>query len=103
MGAENELLPESGFWKPRMSSYPKVSFDDPFQATKKWKRRFYSNHFIPTEKEAEEQSISESASASTRKVPSSSSEDISWNPLLGYGFIEFLTISTALFVEETWI
>lgn len=73
-----------------MKSYPKKSKDATSRASNPRKRRFHGNQF--TEKKGE--TVGQSASA--RKLSSSRNEDIHWNPLHTYRFIEFFTVFTAL-------
>jgi hypothetical protein len=73
-----------------MQSYPKGTKEIPSQTSKPRKRRFHGNQF--TNKEGK----IVGASASTRKLCSTSSDNIVCNPLHAYRLIEFFSVFTAL-------
>ena len=88
-----------GFWSLcntlqnfKMSSYPK-RIKSAWQRSSRPRKK---NPSLFSKKSSEKTDEPVGQSTSAKKLESASSEDVHWNPLHGYRFIEFFTVFTAL-------
>jgi len=75
-----------------MSSYPK-RIKSAWQRSSRPRKK---NPSLFSKKSSEKTDEPVGQSTSAKKLESASSEDVHWNPLHGYRFIEFFTVFTAL-------
>ena len=73
-----------------MQSYPKTTKREMSRASRPQKRRFHSNQYANNKEDTEPQSRSAS------KLSNAGEEDVHYNALHGYRFLEFFTVFTAL-------
>lgn len=79
----------------KMSSYPKQEHSDTYRHSKPRKRSYHGNQYSASSNDKGE-SESASASASAKKLQTANIENVTVNPMMGYRFIEFFTVFTAL-------